>query len=254
VNANNPAMRQEGFAICCEWGARGVEMLAPTCDVVVIIDVLSFSTCVEIATSRGAMVFPYAWRDTRAAEFARSKRALLAGENALGLSLRPASLTEIDRGCRLVLPSPNGSQLSTATGEVPTLAGCLRNARAVARHAAQLGDRILVVPAGERWPDGSLRPSLEDHCGAGAIIHHLPAGLLRSPEAQAAAALFEQLEPGLPESLRECSSAREKRDRDQERDFELAVELDVSTCVPALRHGAYIGASSTAPAPSSELR
>lgn len=46
---------QSTFDIRCEWGVKGVEQLAPISDVVIIVDILSFSTCVEIATSRGAI-------------------------------------------------------------------------------------------------------------------------------------------------------------------------------------------------------
>lgn len=46
---------QADFNIRGEWGQQGVSQLAPISDVVVIVDVLSFSTCVDIVTSRGAI-------------------------------------------------------------------------------------------------------------------------------------------------------------------------------------------------------
>lgn len=54
---------QAEFEVRCEWGEKGVLQLAPISDVVIIIDVLSFSTCIDIANSRGAIVFPYQWQD-----------------------------------------------------------------------------------------------------------------------------------------------------------------------------------------------
>ena len=62
---------------------------------------------------------------------------------------------------RLVLPSPNGATLSLETGELPTFTGCLRNAQAVAQALQGIGPKISLIPAGERWKDGSLRPAVE---------------------------------------------------------------------------------------------
>ena len=94
-----------------------------------------------------------------------------------------------------------------------------------------------MIAAGERWPDGGLRPCFEDLCGAGAIIRHLDGSL--SPESRAAAAVFASASQALFESLRCCESGREKVSKDLVRDIELACELDVSQCVPLLEHGAY---------------
>ena len=50
---------QADFDVRREWGEQGVRQLAPISDVVIIIDVLSFSTCIDIATGRGAIAFPH---------------------------------------------------------------------------------------------------------------------------------------------------------------------------------------------------
>jgi hypothetical protein len=66
-------------------------MLAPA-DVTIVVDVFSFTTCVDVATSRGASILPYAWNDASAAEFARDQRAELAGRRRQArYSLAPES-------------------------------------------------------------------------------------------------------------------------------------------------------------------
>ena len=78
--------------------------LASLSDVVVIVDVFSFSTCVEIAVSRGAVVFPFVWQDARATAFARDIGAELAGPRGqTRFSLSPASFLHIAPGTCVVL-------------------------------------------------------------------------------------------------------------------------------------------------------
>lgn len=236
-----PFYDQSEFDIRCEWGEKGVLQLAPISDVVVIVDVLSFCTSVEIATSRGAIVYPFGRRDGSAEAFAASIDAELATiqRDGSGYSLSPKSLMAIPAGTRLVLPSPNGSTLTTLTGETPTLAGCLRNSRAVAAAAQRLGRRITLIPAGERWrEDGSLRPAVEDLIGAGAIINYLSGAL--SPEASVALAAFRSARRALRANLYQCSSGKELIGRGFEADVSLAARRNVSTTVPIFRDGAYV--------------
>src|SRR5215467_8243119 len=231
---------QQEFDIRCEWGAHGVAVLAPISDVVIIIDVLSFSTSVEVAVTQGAIVFPYRWRDDTARAYAVSVGATLAdpGRHPSRYSLSPASLTAIPSGTRLVLPSPNGATLTLAAKPTPVLAGCLRNARAVAVAARKYGHKIAVIPAGERWKDdGSLRPAFEDLIGAGAIISHLTGR--RSPEALVALAAFGAVESALETALQQCSSGKELLEWGCATDVLLAAQLNVSGCAPLLVHEAY---------------
>lgn len=142
-----------------------------------------------------------------------------------------------------VLPSPNGSRISVAAagtpGRVAVLAGCLRNAAAVAAAARAMakGKAIGVIPAGERWPDGTLRPAIEDFLGAGAIVDHLDYPC--SPEAQVARDAYRAAGNELASLVRLSRSGRELVDRGFSGDVDMAVEHDVSTTVPILSDGAY---------------
>ena len=96
-----------------------------------------------------------------------------------------------------------------------------------------------MIPAGERWPDGSLRPALEDWIGAGAILRSLPGE--RSPEAEAAVSLFERHREMLIETLDRCGSGRELDGRGHHRDKFIAGELNASACVPRFDGIAFVG-------------
>jgi 2-phosphosulfolactate phosphatase len=230
---------QAAYDVRFEWGEAALRHVATARDVVIVVDVLSFSTCVDIACARGAAVLPYPFKDEGAAAFAREQGAVTAGpRGGPGFSLSPVSLLGIERGTRLVLPSPNGAALSLAAPSALVFAAALRNAEAVARHAAAHGAPIVVVAAGERWPDGSLRPAVEDQLGAGAVIGAL--GGARSPEAALAAAAFNASRASLGEIVGGCASAVELQARGFDGDVALAVALNESRCVPRLVDGAYV--------------
>ncbi|MBW8728964.1 MAG: 2-phosphosulfolactate phosphatase [Inquilinus limosus] len=230
--------------VLAEWGMAGIDALRSQVAVLVLVDVLSFSTAVDVAVSRRAQVLPFPLGDDPAAArlAAEHAGAVLALPRRAGggqFSLSPASLLAIPAGTRLMLPSPNGSRLSLAGAGTPVLAGCLRNAAAVARAARGLaGDSAIgVVPAGERWPDGSLRPAIEDLLGAGAIIAAL--GLPCSPEAQVMRDACRMAGAELPRLIRESVSGRELVEGGFPHDVALALEREVSGTAPLLVDGAY---------------
>ena len=233
---------QAEYALRCEWGLQGLLRLAPVSDAVVVVDVLSFSTVVDIVVARGGSVLPYRWKDETAARYGAEKRAQVANSrrSTEAYSLSPASVLGIASGTALVLPSPNGSTICLSAGNVPAFTACLRNAPEVAAHLTKFGSRVAVIPAGERWDDDSLRPCVEDWIGAGAVLSSLPG--TRSPEAELAVAAFERSRGDLPGVLLRCGSGKELVEKGFECDVELASEYAVSSAVPMLAGDRFVSA------------
>jgi 2-phosphosulfolactate phosphatase len=229
-----------------EWGPTGAAALAAECDVAVVVDVLTFSTTVSVAADRGVAVRPYRWADASAESDARRLEATLAVTRSVAtpgdVSLSPETFRTAGGLTRVVLPSPNGSTicaiLADAGAEV-VVAG-LRNRRAVAAHLRERGGRVLVVPAGERWPDDSLRPAIEDLWGAGGVVAAVieaDPDVGASEEARAAAAAYRLVERRIAAALAACPSGRELTGWGYPTDVTIAAELDTSVAVPVLADG-----------------
>jgi 2-phosphosulfolactate phosphatase len=227
-----------------EWGPTGAaEIAAP---MTVVVDVLSFTTTLTVAVERGMTVYPFRWKDERAAAYADERGAVLAGGRSLreGVSLSPVSVRAAVGVERLVLPSPNGSAIAFGLAEtgVTVVGASLRNASAVARRLAEQQGPVAVVAAGERWPDGTLRPAVEDLWGAGAVI----AGLVDlgvtglTPEARVAEQAYRAAR--LPEDLVSCASGQELVDLGFAADVEVAAEVDAAAVVPLLVGDAFVEA------------
>jgi len=229
--------------VVCEWGLSGIEAWRSRATAFVIVDVLSFSTAVSVALDQGAEVIPFPWGDQTAAEqAAREQGAVAATPRRTGgsqLSLSPASLRTLKADARLLLPSPNGSRLSLATGAVPTFCGSFRNFAAVAAAVctASPAGTIVVIAAGERWPDQTMRPAIEDWPGAGAIIKALSCS--ENSEARLARISYEVAEAELVGMVRDSISGRELIDRGFGEDVEIALEVGSSSSVPQLIDGRY---------------
>jgi 2-phosphosulfolactate phosphatase len=246
---------QASAGVRFEWGPVGAAALVPDCACLVVVDVLSFTTAVSVAADRGTAVYPYPWRDRSAAAFAASVDAVLAvGRRAVSdghpWSLSPDALRRAPAVERLVLPSPNGSAISAAAADegAAVVASCLRNGRAVGRWLVAQGygavERpVLVVASGERWPDGSLRPALEDALGAGLVLATVleeGTGLL-SPEAALVAAAYLNTDDAAA-AVMSCASGLELATAGFAGDVAIAVEINSSEFVPVLENGAFLAA------------
>lgn len=248
-------LHQTAYAYRFDWGLDGLGSLAPHSDVVIIVDVLRFTSAVSAALEGGSTVLPYPWDAERAEAYARSRHATAAGRREQGgLSLSPTDLLTMPSGTRLVLPSPNGAALSLAAFELGAprvLVGCLRNATATARYAKTIAGRgvVSVIAAGEHWggPTGPLRVAAEDLIGAGAILAALdPSGAVAnpccSPEAAAARAAFQQARPILFEVLSGTASGRDLIARGWEDDVATSAALDVTGVADELVGDEFVAA------------
>ncbi|MBT2444130.1 2-phosphosulfolactate phosphatase [Streptomyces sp. ISL-36] len=232
------------------WGPTEARVLAPSSACVVVVDVLSFTTAVGVAVESGTAVYPYRWRDATARAYAERREATLAVGRSEATpehpwSLSPAALRTAPPTPRLVLPSPNGSTIAAEAGDATVVAASLRNRTAVAGWLAERGygsgaRPLAVIASGERWPDGSLRPALEDLLGAGAVLSALRAAgpFVLSPEATAAATLWEATDDPVA-ALHRCDSGRELYEYGYPQDVAVATEVDTSDTVPVLRDGAF---------------
>lgn len=251
----NPAHQQLRSTLRFEWGPAGASALGDSA-ISVVVDVLSFTTTLSVAADLGIEVLPYRWRDGSAAEYAAAHDAVLAvgrSEAAEGaVSLSPNTIRNAIGVRRVVLPSPNGSSIAyaLAASSAVCIGACLRNAVAVARWIAENhegGTAVSVIAAGERWPDGSLRPCVEDLWGGGAVLAELlrlRPELTASEEAEVAVAAWDAVRTRLGAALEECASGRELIAAGYRSDVIVAAEVGGSTTVPVLAGDRFIDRSS----------
>jgi 2-phosphosulfolactate phosphatase len=240
------AFGQNQYQVRFDWGIQGADAICDDVDVIVVVDVLSFSTTVVLATELGVAIVPAA--PESASELADAHGATLAGRRGSdGPTLSPASITaeSVAGVSTLVLPSPNGTRLVAALADrnAVVVVGSLRNAAAIAKWAlAQQGDKgdrftVAIVAAGEVRSDGSIRFALEDLLGAGAIIDALAeVGIdYCSPEAAASAAAYTGLRNAIGHLVGASGSGRELAEAGFRADVDLAIDIDASDTVPVLR-------------------
>ncbi|MEO1057506.1 MAG: 2-phosphosulfolactate phosphatase [Actinomycetota bacterium] len=253
-----------GADVHVEWGPTGALLAARRGDMVVIADVLSFSTSVTEVVARNGVVFCYSPEEVdaaggQAALAARHDARVLSKQRRVGpgeISLSPASLGSLASGERVVMTSLNGGRCVACAAAAPWVTiGALTNRNAVARQveavlAAGVAERCTIVPCAEMWSapfiasqvgdlpnidTAAVRPSMEDQLGAGAIVDALDERLGRSVEADTAASVFATQSADLESALAASVSGRELVARGFADDVAVAARLDAHAAVPSRR-------------------
>lgn len=217
-------------------------------DVLVLVDVLSFSTAVAAGTARGVVFHPAGSR--RRAEALALQHGVVASvsrKEALPgqYSLSPLSYHGAPAGARVALRSPNGARMAVAAQGSPAVvvAGIVNasacGAAAGAGARAQ-GRGVTVVACGERLGPGRRRRfAAEDFLGAGAVAAAVE--LPRTGETVAAIRAFEACRRDLEQVLLQTRSGLELVAAGFHDDVAFAARHDSLTVVPLLRDGELRG-------------
>lgn len=168
---------QSTYQVRLDWGTAGLARLAPA-DIVVVVDVLRFSSTVIDAVASGVEV-----RLAEAEGWSRNGAAVAAA----------------------------------ASPDATVLIGGIRNASAVARAVQTIQERrqartsVAVIAAGEADAEGTLRFAVEDQLGAGAILLALSDRGIdhTAPDAAVAAEGFRALRGALRHMIAASGSGRE---------------------------------------------
>ncbi|PQZ55104.1 MULTISPECIES: 2-phosphosulfolactate phosphatase [unclassified Microbacterium] len=210
---------QSTYQVRLDWGTAGLARLAPV-DVVVVVDVLRFSSTVIDATASGVEVV----------------------------------LSEAETWSR------NGAAVAAAASSgAIVLVGGLRNASAVARVVQTIQERrqartaVAVIAAGELDDAGVLRFAVEDQLGAGAIVSALSDRGIdhTAPDAAVAAEGFRALRSALRHMVGASGSGRELAEGVAATagieaaglvptEVKDAAAVDAVDVVPVLRDGSFV--------------
>jgi 2-phosphosulfolactate phosphatase len=202
---------EPGFDINCCWGFKLDAKVIFSYDVCIIVDVLSFSTSLDL---------------------------LLHTKQNTENILASTHLIRKFSSKKLKITSPVGLPQQLKLHKKPVLVGCMRNARAVARIARQLGNTVLVIPMGDKLSEEEFKTCSEDFIAAGAIISYMKG--TRSPESKAAQDIYNSSKGDIEEMVKLSSSARQMILKGFSTEVDQACQFNKSKHVPLLEKGTLI--------------
>lgn len=237
---------QSPYRCRLDWGELSARLAAERGDIVVVVDVLRFTSAVITAIQSGCVVYPCRTKG----EVDRLVQTSLAdGFEITEGNLSPLTYLNLPSGSRFAVASPNGAACTLAARSAPYLfAGGLLNASALAECIAGLLKStrlsVTVIACGERGRGGQndlpaqeWRPAIEDYLGAGAILSQIPGDF--SPEAQVCRSAFLGVQGELQSTLWDCASGREMRSKGLPGDVRHAARLDYYHAVPIFRESRF---------------
>ncbi len=233
-----------------DWGVFGVQQAVRRGDIIIVVDVLSFSTSVAIAVKNSAFIFP-AKSDEDAMNLKDQFRTEISVKRnevpSKGkFSLSPATYYEIEPETKITLLSPNGA---TCTRQIDNsrsvfcgaLVNCSTVAEAAFNEAVKQNNNITVVACGERLKGSDdiykIRMAVEDYLGAGAILSKIP--LPKTAESIVCENAYGKLANHVPDLIWKCESGVELRAMNFGNDIHIATNLNSIPVAPIYKNGFY---------------
>lgn len=238
---------QAPFQCRMDWGARGVKEASARGDIIIVVDVLSFSSAITNAVHNGVIIYPFPRTGdiNEYGKLAEAEVCILERTRAreLGLpSLSATSFNESHKGKKYIVSSINGATCVKAANESNLVfVGCLLNISAVVNVVNQIQKdknlNITVIASGERWNSANdepkeLRPSIEDYLGVGAILELLNG--TKSPEAKVCISAYKNSKTELNDLIADSSSGRELKAMEFPEDVEFCSQIDIYKEVPVI--------------------
>lgn len=237
---------QSPYQCRMDWGERGTIEASNRRDIIVVVDILSFSTTITGAVHHGAIVYPFpkVGDIKKFGELVDAEVCLgrVEAQVAGAPSLSATSFNESHKGKRFVLSSRNGATCVKASKQdTNILIGSFLNVSSVANVVNKIQKEtnlnVTVIACGERWRNTNdesreLRPSIEDYLGAGAILEKLNG--TKSPEAKVCIGAFQNAKSNLSELINDSSSGRELIDMGYPEDVNFSCQVDLFKDVPIL--------------------
>ncbi len=226
-------------------GVQGVSTASADGDIVIIVDVLRFSSTVATAIANGFTILPCGTK-AEAEEISRHTGAPVSGKTGVAAySLSPLDYLNPKNPGEVILVSPNGAACArAAAGEAPCFIGCFLNARALARVTGGLAHDsardVTLIAAGEVKEDQEddlqvRRFAIEDYLGCGFILTEL--GMELSAEAELCRRAYEASKMDYAALVKASLSGQYLVQRGHEYDISHAVQRNIYEVIPVIRQG-----------------
>nr|MBA4405257.1 2-phosphosulfolactate phosphatase [Nanoarchaeum sp.] len=237
-----------------DWGTEGLNFAVKNNNIVVVVDVLRFSSAVVTAIANGFVIYPIS-NFEKGKIFADSIGAEISGETGKSkFSLSPLSFLKNrdNKNKKVVLYSPNGAACCelVKNGCIAYI-GSLLNAKVVGKQAFKIAKNknlnVTIVAAGEKratisgekvlyTKENSRRVfAVEDYLGCGAIISYI--NLPKSPEAEICESAFVGLKDKLKELLFNSFSGRYLMQNNKSKDVDFVSQLNYYNVIPVISKG-----------------